>query len=383
MKMHTKLPIPLFLLAAVLLWAGVSCTTRQETPVEAIVTQETDYETFHIHKGTNISHWLSQSSRRGTERKEFFDEEDVKYLAGLGFDHLRIPVDEEQMFDEAGNKNEEAFTLLHNALGWCRDYGLRAIVDLHILRSHHFNEEEKPLWTDPAAQDKFIQLWQVFSDELSRYPNGMLAYELMNEPVADEADDWNQLVAKAVAAIREKEPERILVIGSNRWQSADTFDELVIPENDKNILLSFHFYEPFLLSHYQASWTNIAEYDGPVHYPGMLVKSEEYDTLAEDMQEIVDKRMKYYNPDTLEKMMQKPIAMAKQTGLPLYCGEWGVIESAPREDRLRWYADMVVIFERNGIAYANWDYKSDNFGLVGNDGLVNDELVEVVAAAGE
>jgi endoglucanase len=361
----------------------LACTTRQEAPVEAIVEEKTDYEVFRIQQGTNISHWLSQSSRRGAEREAFFDEEDVTYLAGLGFDHLRIPVDEEQMFDEAGNKNEEAFTLLHNALGWCRKYGLRAIVDLHILRSHHFNEEEKPLWTDPAAQEKFIQLWQVFSDELSRYPNGMLAYELMNEPVADEADDWNQLVAKAVAAIREKEAERTLVIGSNRWQSADTFDELVIPGNDENILLSFHFYEPFLLTHYRASWTNIAAYDGPVHYPGWLVKPEEYDTLSENLRQIAKGRIKYYNRDTLEKMMRKPIAMAKQTGLPLYCGEWGVIENAPREARLRWYGDMTEIFERNDIAYANWDYKSDNFGLIGYDGLVNDELVEIIATAGE
>ena len=34
--------------------------------------------------------------------------------------------------------------------------------------------------------------------------------------------------------------------------SADTFDQLKIPAGDKNIVLSFHFYEPFHLTHYQA-----------------------------------------------------------------------------------------------------------------------------------
>lgn len=369
---------PLFFAVLLLFFSG--CATQQESPTEEILQESPEFESFEVHKGTNISHWLSQSSRRGAERKEFFEEDDVQYLDNLGFDHLRIPVDEEQMFDEAGNKIPEAFALLHDALGWCRQYGLRAIVDLHILRSHHFNEEEKPLWTDPAEQEEFIELWKAFSDELSQYPNGMLAYELMNEPVADDAEEWNQLVAKAVNEIRELEPERTIVIGSNRWQSADTFDELKIPENDPNILLSFHFYEPFLLTHYQASWTNIAEYDGPIHYPGRIVREDEYQKLAAGMQEIVEGRMHVYNKDTLKKMMQKPINKARQSGLPLYCGEWGVIESAPREDRLNWYRDMVQIFEENNIAYANWDYKSNNFGLVSYEEVVNDELIEIIAS---
>jgi hypothetical protein len=38
------------------------------------------------------------------------------------------------------------------------------------------------------------------------------------------------------------------VIGSNRWQSATTFDKLRVPENDTNIVLSYHFYEPFFLT---------------------------------------------------------------------------------------------------------------------------------------
>lgn len=66
---------------------------------------------FTIKRGTNISHWLSQSKRRGQERLEFFTEDDVEYIARLGFDHIRIPIDEEQMWNEQGAKEEEAFTL--------------------------------------------------------------------------------------------------------------------------------------------------------------------------------------------------------------------------------------------------------------------------------
>jgi endoglucanase len=58
---------------------------------------------FKVKRGTNISHWLSQSRNRGAERLNWFTKEDVAFLAGLGFDHLRIPIDEEQMWDASGN----------------------------------------------------------------------------------------------------------------------------------------------------------------------------------------------------------------------------------------------------------------------------------------
>src|SRR5436190_13301965 len=178
---------------------------------------------FTFKRGTNISHWLSQSIRRGDERKNFFTEKDVKYLAGLGFDHIRIPVDEEQLWKENGQKDAEAFSLLLQSLDWCKKYNLDAVVDLHILRSHHFNEKEKPLWTKPEAQERFFQCWRDLSGELIKYPVEDVAYELMNEPVADDPEDWNKLVEKASQIIRMNEPSRNIVIGSNRWQSANTF----------------------------------------------------------------------------------------------------------------------------------------------------------------
>ena len=362
----------------ILFFFSSACNSNQSGQTTAGESGIAQFEEFEIFRGTNIAHWLSQSSRRGEERREFFQKQDVDYLASLGFDHLRIPIDEEQMFDEEGNRHQEAFTLLDSAIHWCQQNQLRVIVDLHILRSHHFNEEEKPLWTDPAAQQRFIDLWSELSAALNKWPVGMVAYELMNEPVADDPAEWNQLVARATGAIRELEPERIIVIGSNRWQSVDTFDELELPDNDQNILLSYHFYEPFLLTHYQASWTGIADYDGPVNYPGQIVPENQMDQVADEWVERIQNRQRVYNRDTLEKMMQKPMCKAENTGLPLFCGEFGVVTEAPDEDRLQWYRDMIAIFEEHHIAYANWNYKSGNFGLVDENGNPNQELIDIV-----
>lgn len=331
-------------------------------------------DTFELHRGTNIAHWLSQSDARGEQRKAFFTRSDVDTLAALGFDHLRIPVDEEQLWDESMNKHEEAFALLHDAIGWCRDAGLRVVVDLHILRSHHFNAGERPLWTEASAQEQFLDLWRDLSGELKEYSTGLVAYELMNEAVADNPDDWNNLLDRGIATVREQEPERKIVIGSNRWQSVDTFDDLRIPENDTNIILSFHFYHPFAFTHYKASWVKIGEYTGPVHYPGMVVEKSDREGLPEELLRWIRDGGGYYDSDTLRSMMQEPLAFAREHQLPLYCGEFGVYPTAPRPDRLRWYADMIRILEDEGIAWATWCYKG-SFGIYHEDGSLDMELV--------
>jgi endoglucanase len=334
---------------------------------------------FHISRGVNISHWLSQSRRRGQGRRAYFTEKDVAHIAGLGYDHIRLPVDEEQLWDEGGNKEEEAFRLLNNAIKWSREHNLRVVVDLHILRSHHFNAEEKPLWTDPDAQEKFFQLWKDLSSELKKYPVNRVAYELMNEPVADDPEDWNRLVGKAVKVIRKTEPDRKIVIGSNKWQSANTFDQLRIPEGDRNIILSFHFYTPMLITHYRASWTGVGKYKGPVNYPGRIVVSKDINGLPADIAGIVKRNNGLYNRDVLEKLLQKPLKVAKKYDLPLYCGEWGCLSTVPRKARLQWYADVRHILEKNKIAWANWDYKG-GFGIIGRGGQPDEQFIQVLTS---
>ncbi len=337
-------------------------------------------EKFKVFRGTNLAHWLSQSRRRGAERAAFITEADIKLIAEMGFDHVRLPIDEEQMWDEKGNRYNEAFQLMEKCIEWCAAHDLRVIVDLHILRSHHFNADEKPLWTDPSEQEKFYDLWRDLSGALKKFPVNQVAYELMNEAVADDPELWNNLVTSAVKVIRKLEPERTIVIGSNRWQSVDTFNELKVPENDTNILLSFHFYEPFLLTHYNAGWTYLSEYEGPVHYPGVILLEKEFGNLPVEMKDVAKNWVgKEFNKKWILEKWQKPIQKAKELGLPLYCGEFGVIAGPPEEDRLNWYRDMIALFEKTGIGYANWNYKSGSFGLIDGDGNRNKEMIEMVS----
>ena len=61
---------------------------------------------FRIKRGTNVSHWLSQSEQRGEARRLHIQEDDFARLESLGFDFVRIPIDEVQFWDEKGPRLE-------------------------------------------------------------------------------------------------------------------------------------------------------------------------------------------------------------------------------------------------------------------------------------
>jgi len=347
-----------------------SCTNPGSSPSESS-------EGFIIEKGLNVSHWLSQTKIRGAEREAYMQAADFELIAKLGFDHVRIPIDEVHFWDESGNRHEDAFELLHTAINWSFDNNLRVIVDLHVIRSHHFNADDNTLWTDSLEQQKFWGFWEELSAELKQYPVDKLAYELMNEAVADDPEDWNNLIARGIKLVREEEPDRIIVVGSNKWQQVFTFPDLKVPENDTNIILSFHFYSPFLFTHHQAPWSSIGTYDGAVTYPGMTVDTSEYADLDDELLDRIKSENGYFDKASLEEDIMIAKKIADNRGLPLYCGEFGCFPITPLEMRVALYQDLMSIFKKHDIAWSHWNYKND-FPVVDENSL--EPIEEIVDA---
>lgn len=81
---------------------------------------------FDIAQGVNIGNWLSQSWVMGEN----------------GFDHIRLPVDEAQLFNTDMTLNGSTVDLIHKTIDCCIEHGLKVIFDLHILRSFHFLDND-------------------------------------------------------------------------------------------------------------------------------------------------------------------------------------------------------------------------------------------------
>lgn len=337
------------------------------------------YYEFKLRTGVNVSHWLSQSSKRGQERKDYITKADFDTIAKAGFDHVRIPIDEVQFWDSSGHKQNDAFELLHDAINWSIQADLKTIVDLHIIRSHYFNAKDNTLWTDPAEQAKLIDLWKQLSDELIKYPNDKVAYEVLNEAVADNHEDWNNVINKIITQIRKLEPYRKIVVGSNTYQIPSTMPYLKIPD-DPNLILSFHFYTPMPVTHYRAPWTGLAEYNGAVNYPGWAIDTANYKNMPDDLLSEVKQFNGYYDKDKLWEEMKPAIETAKTKKLPLFCGEFGVYPKYIDDTtRFAWYRDICAVFNEHNIAYTHWCYKGD-FPVVDNKGKPDSILVPILTA---
>lgn len=335
---------------------------------------------FSLRTGVNVSHWLSQSEKIGEERRNYITKADFDTIAKVGFDHVRIPIDEIQFCDSLGNKQTEAFELLQNAINWAIDAHLRVIVDLHIIRSHYFNAKDNTLWTNPAEQGKLVDLWKQLSAELIKYPNEKVAYEILNEAVAEDSNDWNKVINLILIEVRKIEPYRKIVIGSNTYQIAATMPDLQIPENDPNLILSFHFYDPMPVTHYGAPWTSLAEYKGEIDYPGWAIDTSNYEGMSEQLLDNVKRFNGYYDKEKLRQIMKPAIETARLRDLPLVCGEFGVYPKyIDNSIRFAWYKDICNIFNEYNIAYTHWCYKGD-FPIVGENSKPDPVLVPILTA---
>jgi hypothetical protein len=83
--------------------------------------------------------------------------------------------------------------------------------------------------------------------------------------------------------------------------------------------------------------------------------------------------------DFFDKLFKAAVDTAKEKNVPLYCGEYGVIDQAPVPDTLRWLQDIHAAFERFGIGRALWNYKNKDFGLMDDHyASIREEMIKAL-----
>ena len=67
--------------------------------------------------------------------------------------------------------------------------------------------------------------------------------------------------------------------------------------------------------------------------------------------------------DYFSSLFEEALTKAAKLNVPLYCGEYGVIDRATPEDTVLWYKTINEVFEKNNIGRACWSYKKMDFGI--------------------
>jgi hypothetical protein len=148
---------------------------------------------------------------------------------------------------------------------------------------------------------------------------------------------------------------------------------------DRKVAYTFHCYEPFIFTHQGAYWVDKMPLDFRISYPATVTEYKaQYDKIGLnelcDFSHITVKKLseKYF-----EERFSEAKRVAEERNVPVYCGEYGVINLADPQDTLNWYKDIHAAFEKYGFGRAAWSYKEMDYGLSDEhiSGVIN-ELIK-------
>ena len=126
-------------------------------------------------KGFNLGGWFSQvdcieekdpSLFLGFHKhlESFITDVELDVLKNAGANHVRLPVDWFNLFNEDTlEPKEEVFSLLENAVSLIRAQGLLVILDLHKCPGHDFHlgtTQEQSFFTDPLRREQAREVWR-------------------------------------------------------------------------------------------------------------------------------------------------------------------------------------------------------------------------------
>ncbi len=325
-------------------------------------------------KGVNLGGWISQFAAYDKAHFDsFITEEDIRDIASLGFDHVRVPVDYVLLEEEDGTPKEDGFFYLERCREWCAKNGLNMLIDLHECFGYSFDPLKKDMdrerfFFDEALQRRFFALWRRIAERFSPWQR-QVAFEPLNEVVLrDVADAWNRVASDYVRLMRTIVPEARLVIGGVCYSSVTSVPLLDIPLDD-GIVYNFHCYEPLIFTHQGAYWVENMPSDFRIGYPESTPVYRDAVrklALSEDLAgAIFDEGIRQAGEGFFEDIFAPAVEKAERDGVPLYCGEYGVIDLADRQAALRWLKDIHAVMNRHGIGRALWNYKEKDFGFEG------------------
>lgn len=250
---------------------------------------------------------------------------------------------------------EEQYRKYEETLRFCAENGIKLLVDPHNFifavrwRSGFPIEDEKIT--------PFVDMWDRLSKIAMRYPGVVIGYDLYNELGTKEGAEirWREIAQRCIDRIRKNDPYTPIYVTGMDGANPSGFFNYAAP-NDPNLVISFHFYSPHSLTHQKV--TTLVQNDPFVFYPGYAPMMDWRGKIHYG-----GKTVDWYDRWILASLMLPVWETSIRTGLPLHCGEFGVVGWANRKasrSAFCWTRDCCEIFRHAGVRWHLWN---GGFGL--------------------
>lgn len=335
-------------------------------------------------KGVNLAGCFEVGANNNADNiwMGHINDEHFSFLASIGVDVVRIPMQLGYFVDDAMNYHlqDSFFKRLDETLDLAEKYGITVIIDNHIWQ--YYNVQ-----TNPYLAIETIWL-QIANHCKSR--SQKIVYELFNEPDGDYwRDNWHQTQSQLIQAIRAVDDIHTIIVTPAPYKSISD-----MPEDggyaDKNIMYTIHIYSPFIFTHQGTSWTPLASIGGLLHFPHRPEDSlENVASIMTDAgapADYVTDCKNYAEVGTyewLQKAIQNEIDEVNRRGRKLYVGEFGTYKAADHQSRMNWLRCVSEYLDRQDVAWTMWTYATD-FGMFKNNNVfmsIPDDLDTDIASA--
>jgi endoglucanase len=282
--------------------------------------------------------WRSRDQAR-------FTEDHFRIIKEGGFSTVRINLHPFRHMDRDNNYKlpDSWFEVLDWAVENALANDLMVILDFHEYNAMADDPENK--------KEIFLSFWRQVAPRYKDMPSNVL-FEILNEPNRQLTPElWNKFLAEALDIIRESNPVRTVIIGPGNWNQIPFLRELQLPENDRNIIATIHYYSPHHFTHQGARWAG-AESESWV---GTTWGSdEEKAAVRADFQKAKDWSM--------------------ANNRPILLGEFGAYERADIDSRVRYTSFVARTAEELGFSWTYWQFDSDFIVYNIDEGMWNEPI---------
>jgi endoglucanase len=286
-------------------------------------------------RGINLGNALDAPSEGEwglTLQAEYFDR-----IKEAGFQSVRIPV---RWATHTGPAPEfQVDRAFLERVDWAIDQALSRGLAA-IINAHHDDD----LYKDPAKHEaRLLATWKQVAARHKDRPDS-LCFELLNEPNGALTDEsWQALFPKLLAIVRESNPKRAVLIGPGHWNNVDNLKSLSLPEDDRMLIATFHYYSPFHFTHQGADWVQGSQAWKGETWSGTPAQRE-----------------------ALTRDFAKAEKYSRENHRPISLGEFGAFSAADMDSRATWTAAVAREAERLGFSWAYWEFAS-GFGAYDKD----------------
>lgn len=355
-----------FILSFIILLLAADASPRNYGSMNRISSRDTPAHraAARFMRGINFGNYLEYAAGHPAGNQTY-STRDLDLARAEGFDHIRLPVawhlgcGPAPTYTIAASLFQKADSLVNSAVA----RKLSVIVDLH-----HFEE----FIANPAgAKPKLLALWQQVAEHYAAASDAV-AFEFLNEPNgAATTAVMNPIYAELIQLVRQSNPNRTLFVGPGEWNGlgelkTGTNPGLVLPNNDQNIIVTAHCYDPYYFTHQGAEWalpdtaTTGLVFPGPPATPVQPHSSITH-TWVLDWFRDYNSKPAISNPGgpaAFQARLRSARVWAEYWGRPVHVGEWGCYNKADKASRLNFTKSIRQFMDSQRLGWAMWDWKA-------------------------